>query len=168
MRKTLFTLIAAALASLALVGVFSGSVAAAPSRTHNQVGPDVAALHTLQSRFHESISGGGNIDELMSLWADDGTFTAGGSTYSGKPEIRAFFLLSPGFTHNWVSMSPTFKNRFHVHGRSASFYFECHFVDWQAVPEVVVTHTSATGTASKVRGRWLFRHISVAAITLTP
>jgi ketosteroid isomerase-like protein len=169
MRKTLFTTIAAALASLTLVAAFSGSVAAAPARTHNtHVGSDVAALHTLQSRFHESISGGGDIDELMSLWTDDATFSAGGSSYDGKAEIRAFFLQSPGFTHNWVSMSPTFKTRFQVYGRTANLYFECHFVDWQADPEVVVTHTSLTGTANKVHGRWLFRHITVATVALTP
>ncbi len=169
MRRMLFATITTALASLVLFGAIFGSAAAPPNRADdNRVGAAVAELHELQSRFHESISGGGNINELMSLWADDASLTTGGSTYDGTDEIRAFFLQSPGFTHNWVSMSPVFKTRFHVHGPTAGMYFECHFVDWQADPQVVLTHTSLTGEAKRVHGRWLFWHITVAPIALTP
>jgi hypothetical protein len=171
MRKILSTVVAAALVSSLLVAVTSGSGAAASDRDnnhHKRVGADVAALHDIQSRFHESVSGGGNIVELMSLWADDATFTAGGTTNRGKDEIRAFFLKSGGFTHNWVSVSPTFKTRISVDGKTADIYFECHFVAWQANPQVVVTHGTFEGTARKVRGHWLFWHITAGVNPLTP
>jgi len=138
-----------------------------PHKAHH-VGADIAALHELQARFHESISGGGHIDELMSLWADDATFTVGETTLHGKDEIRSFFLQSPGFTHNWVSLSPAFKTSFEVHGKTADIYFECHFVDWQANPQVVLTHGTFEGTARKVEGRWLFSHITGGVNPLTP
>ena len=86
------------------------------ARGGDEVGADVAALHDLQAGFHAAISGGGHIDDLMALWADDSTFTVGGTTLHGKDEIRAFFLTSGGFTHNWVSLSPSFKTRIDVHG----------------------------------------------------
>ena len=160
-------------ASIMPVGAVSllvPSVANADDELHQSrhVGADIAALHELQSRFHESISGGGHIDELVSLWADDATFIAGGSTLHGKDEIRSFFLQGGGFTHNWVSVSPAWKTRFQVHGNTADIYFECHFVDWQANPQVVLTHGTFEGTAGKVDGRWLFRHITAGVNPLTP
>jgi hypothetical protein len=169
MRRILFTTIATALATFMLVATVSVSATTGSHHgDHGTAGADIAALRQLQADFHESISGGGNIDELMSLWTDDASFTAGGSTYHGKTQIRAFFLQSPGFTHNWVSMTPAFKTRFHVHYRTADIYFECHFVDWQANPQIVVSHTSLSGEARKVRDRWLFSHVTVGTITLTP
>jgi hypothetical protein len=168
MRKVSIT-IATMMASLLLIAVVSGSVAAASNRSNTTGrGADVAALHALQAAFHESISGGGNIDELASVWADDATFTSGGITHSGRDQIRAFFLTTAGFTHNWVSVSPAFKTRIHVHGRTADVYFECHFVDWQANPQVVLTHGTFEGTAKKVHGQWFFWHITAGTNPLTP
>src|SRR5438105_4430373 len=114
MRKVSMA-IAAVVASLLVIAALSGSVAAASDRSKTTGrGADVAALHALQATFHESISGGGNIDELASVWAEDATFTAGGTTHSGRDQIRSFFLTTGGFTHNWVSVSPAFKTRIHV------------------------------------------------------
>jgi len=160
---------AASIVPVGAVSLLVPSAANADDELHqSRHGAAIAALHELQSRFHESISGGGHIDELVSLWADDATFIAGGSTLQGKDEIRSFFLQGGGFTHNWVSVSPAWKTRFQVHGNTADVYFECHFVDWQANPQVVLTHGTFEGTAGKVDGRWLFRHITAGVNPLTP
>jgi hypothetical protein len=129
---------------------------------------DVVAVHEIQARFHHSVSGGGHIEELMSLWAARATFTVGSTTLHGKNQIRAFFLSSGGFTHNWVSVSPTFKTRVHVRGDLADLYFECHFVDWQANPQIVLTHGTFEGTARKIDDRWLFWHVTAGVNPLTP
>ena len=44
----------------------------------------VAELHELEEAFHHAGSYGGNLDEMMSLRAEGSSFTAGGTTYTGK------------------------------------------------------------------------------------
>ncbi len=169
MRRIVSTLLTTSVAAALLVLVITGTGATASThRGGDEVGADVAALHDLQAGFHAAISGGGHIDDLMALWADDSTFTAGGTTLHGKDEIRAFFLTTGGFTHNWVSLSPSFKTRIEVHGDWAHLYFECHFVDWQANPQVVVTHGTFDGTAKEVHGHWLFWNVTAGTNPLTP
>jgi len=167
MRRFTSTLAAAALASAVLIAG-SSAIASANHRGINH-GRDVAAIESLQARFHASVSGGGHIDDLMALWADDATFTNGaGTVFAGKDAIRAMFLQGGGFKNDWVSVTPAFKTRITVRGHIADLYFECHFVDYQANPQVVVTHGTFTGTAKKVHGHWLFFHVTAGTTTLTP
>jgi hypothetical protein len=169
MREALFTIVATMLATIVLIGAFWGANAATSLHTDKTTRlADIAQLEQGQARFHESVSGGGNIDELMSLWADDATFTSGGTTYTRLAEIRANFLNSGGFTHNWVSMSPAFRSGFQVRGTTADVYFDCHMVDWQANPQIVVTHGTFEGTARTVHGHWLFWHITAGTNPLMP
>jgi hypothetical protein len=52
--------------------------------------------------------------------------------------------------------------------RLADLYFECHFVDWQANPQIVLTHGTFEGTARKIDDRWLFWHVTAGVNPLTP
>ena len=53
-------------------------------------------------------------------------------------------------------MAPAFKTQFDIHGKTADLYFECHYVDPSVGPYVLRSDISATGTAKKVNGTWLF------------
>jgi hypothetical protein len=156
------------IAPIAATSTIAPTAAQASDGGRERIAADVAALHRLQARFHESISGGGHIHELSSVWAKHATFIVGDTTLRGRDEIRDFFLKTDGFTHNWVSVSPAWKTRFHVRGKMADVYFECHFVDWQANPQVVLTHGTFEGTAREIAGRWLFWHVTAGVTTLTP
>jgi hypothetical protein len=159
---------AALIVPVAATSILAPSAALANGDPGDNPGVAIAALHQLQARFHASISGGGHIDDLMALWADDATFTVGSTVLPGKDQIRAFFLNSGGFTHNWVSVSPAWKTSFDVHGDTADVYFECHFVDWRATPQTVLTHGTFTGSAKKFAGSWLFWHVTAGSTTLAP
>lgn len=135
----------------------AGAALAFPSVVHAEAsgsgGVQLTKIHTLTSRFHEARSKQ-DIDLLMSLWAADATFETGGNTYSGKDEIRAFFLASGSFIEHRMAFSPTYKTGVDIHGNRATLYFECH--DVQLETGLMVTHLFLAGKLAKVQGEWLF------------
>jgi ketosteroid isomerase-like protein len=165
------TLVVAAVTATTVVAT-GGAASAGPA--HRGQGAAVAEIHILQATFHHAVSGGGHIDELMSLWADDATFTVGGNTLVGKDAIRTFFLnTAPSFQHpTWVSLSPSWKTEIHVHGNRAHIYFECHFADLATgalvAPAPAYAGGTFDGTATRTNGRWLFQDVTAGTAPLTP
>jgi hypothetical protein len=120
----------------------------------------LAELYELQAAFHAAASHGGDIDSMMQLWADDSSITVGRLLYSGKEGVRDFFANHSGaFKNDWVSLAPAFKTEFDIHGNTADLYFECHYADPSVTPYVLRSDISATGTAKKVKGLWVFWNI---------
>ena len=59
----------------------------------------------IERDFHEALSKK-DIDQMMSLWSQNATFTAGsGKTATGKQQIQQFWLKSTAFkpSTEWVS-----------------------------------------------------------------
>jgi hypothetical protein len=116
----------------------------------------LAELHQLEEAFHHAGSYGGNLDEMMSLWADGSTLTAGTNTYSGKDAIRAFFAAAGPFNHNWVGLTKAFVFTAAFEGDSAELSFQCDYVDPSVTPAVVRVNSILSGTVKKIQGQWLF------------
>ena len=92
---------------------------------------DLYQITEIERKWHQATSTH-DIDLMMSLWAEDATFTvASGETLTGKEAIRTFWHDAPVFqpdTH-WVSETPAYKLRATVNGDKGTLYFECHYVD---------------------------------------
>jgi hypothetical protein len=74
---------------------------------------------------------------MMSLWADDCTFTFNGTTFSGKDAARTFLLSTGSWHHHRISLVPSFKDQVTVDGDT-------------------VTHVTNSGTIRNIGGSWLF------------
>ena len=125
--------------------------ASAPGVSHGS--EQIGEIYELQAAFHRAKSHQ-DIDLMVSLWAEDCTFTLNGTTFSGKDAVRAFFLASGSWTSHRMSFVPSFKDQIQVNGDTAFLYFECHDVD--LVSGLVVTHLFNAGTIRNVAGTWLF------------
>ena len=89
----------------------------------------MAKIYQLQAAFHQGKTTK-DVDLMMSLWADDATFTNENTNpatlYTGSDSIRSFWQGSGSFTHHRFSLVPSYKTTIQVHGSEAFFYFECH------------------------------------------
>ena len=117
-------------------------------------------IYQLQAAFHRAKSHQ-DIDLMMSLWAEDCTFTLNGTTYSGKDAARTFFVNFGSWLHHRLSLVPSFKDQIVVHGNTAFLYFECHDVAFDTDDPLgpqgaIVTHLANFGTIRNVSGSWLF------------
>jgi len=126
----------------------------------------LAELHQLEEAFHHAGSYGGNLDEMMALWADGSTLTAGTSTHNGKDAIRAFFATAGPFQHNWVGLTKAFVFTADIHGDTATLSFQCDYVDGSVTPAVVRADSILSGTVKKIRGQWLFWSMTAAPTPL--
>ena len=160
----------AVIAAIAVVAVTTSTPlgsARAAGGLKDKHGAQLAELYELQAAFHAAASHGGDIDAMMQLWADDGSLTVGDVVYSGKDGVRDFFANHSGaFKHDWVSLAPAFKTQFDIHGNTADIYFECHYGDLSVTPYVLRSDISATGTAKKVNGTWVFWNIVAGSAPL--
>jgi ketosteroid isomerase-like protein len=125
--------------------------ASAPGISHGS--EQIGEIYELQAAFHRAKSHQ-DIDLMVSLWAEDCTFTNNGTLFSGKDAVRTFFLASGSWTHQRISFVPSFKDQIQVSGDTAFLYFECHDVDLAS--GAVVTHLFNAGTIRNVGGNWLF------------
>jgi ketosteroid isomerase-like protein len=151
--------------SLAAWGSSSGSSA---SEQSVQRKADLWEIDRLEKKFHKATSTK-DIKLMMSLWATNATFTAGGHSAVGKKEIRQFWLtksktFEPGNT--WISETIPYKVRMTVNGDRGTLYFECHYVDAKTgkLEEV----TAADGDVARINGRWQFTNFAGASATLSP
>ena len=126
----------------------------------------LAELHQLEEAFHHAGSYGGDLDAMMALWAEDSTLTSGTNVYSGKNAIRGFFAAAGPFTHNWVGLTKAFVFTADIHGDAAELSFQCDYVDGSVTPAVVRANSILSGTVKKVRGQWLFLHMTAAPTSL--
>jgi ketosteroid isomerase-like protein len=113
----------------------------------------IGEIYELQATFHRAKSHQ-DIDLMVSLWAEDCTFTNAGITRSGKDEVRSFFLTTGSFLHHRISFVTSFKDQMRVDGDTAFLYFECH--DFDLATRTVATDTYNAGTLRNVKGNWLF------------
>jgi hypothetical protein len=131
------------------------------------------------------------IRDMLSLWTDDGSLDleAGGAHYgnylgngdpadpatcptpSGDPANRGtlctFFKYVAGSfqpANKFVSLAPSYKTTFDVHGHNATVYFECHYFNMALDPMsgkplwTAAAHFGFDGSATRVHGSWLFSH----------
>ena len=141
--------------ALAVPGVANADV----SHGSEQIGE----IYQLQAAFHRAKSRQ-DIDLMVSLWADDCTFTFNGTTFSGKDAVRTFFLNSGSWHHHRISFVPSFKDQIAVHGDTAFLYFECYDValdtdDPGGAQGAIVTHLTNFGVIRNIGGSWLYWHM---------
>ena len=116
----------------------------------------VAELDQLAADFHGALSYGGNITNMMRLWADASSITLNGTAHMGKAAVQAFFQGSGYFLNNWVSLAPEYKTVITVHGNRAEITTQCVAIDLNASPMVVKSVIQVNATCEKTGGAWLF------------
>jgi SnoaL-like domain len=134
----------------------------------NQRDADLHRITEIERKWHQATSSH-DIDLMMSLWAEDATFTVdAGNTLTGKEAIRDFWLAAPVFQPdtNWVSETPAYKLRATVDGDKGTLYFECHYVD--AATEKVVRVVGADQQVARINGEWLITNNVGASPILAP
>jgi ketosteroid isomerase-like protein len=150
------------------LAAWGGSNGSGASEQALQRKADLWEIDRLEKNFHKATSRK-DIELMMSLWAPDATFTAGGRSAVGKQEIRQFWLTqSDTFKpdNTWVSETIPYKVRITVNGDRGTLYFECHYVDTKTGKVEVVT--AADGDVTRINGRWLFTNFAGASATLSP
>ncbi len=143
-----------------------GGSSAVSSEMQEQV--DRFLIGEIERDFHEALSKK-DIDQMMSLWSQNATFTAGsGKTATGKQQIQQFWLKSTAFkpSTEWVSDHPAYKLRATVSGDRGTLHFECHFVDVKTgeVEEV----TAGDLEVARIDGRWLITNMVGGTAALSP
>jgi ketosteroid isomerase-like protein len=158
-----------ALAILVIVlGACGGASPASSGDLAIQRDADLYQITEIERKWHRATTDH-DIDLMMSLWAEDATFTvASGDTLTGKEAIRTFWHDTPVFqpdTH-WVSETPAYKLRATVNGDKGTLYFECHYVD--AATAKVVAVTGADQQVARINGVWLITNNVGASPILAP
>jgi hypothetical protein len=128
---------------------------------------DAHAIQTLEGIFHQSTTAK-DIESMMGLFSDDAVLTFGGRTFTGREQIRKFWLetAAPFKPENhWVSETPAYKIRTTSTGDRGTLYFECHYVDVDN--HVVKAAVSADVKVSKVKDRWMFTNVVAAPATVS-
>jgi hypothetical protein len=148
---------------MALAGCATGA-APAPSASDLQRQADLYSIGQIEVKWHEAATHK-DVDEMMSLWTKDATFTTASKTYTGADEIRQFFATQAApfkKENNWVSDTPAYKSRVTLDGDKGTLYFECDYID-VATGQVKVI-VSADQAVARINGTWLI----TAAISATP
>ena len=151
-----------------LLAACGGSPADSASAQAIQEDADLYRITDIERKWHEATTTH-DIDLMMSLWADDATFTVdAGTTLTGKDEIREFWLGARPFQpeNQWVSETPAYKLSATVNGDKGTLYFECHYVD--AKTGKLERVTAADGDVARINGRWLLTNLAGASATLSP
>ena len=146
--------------ALSLTACSSGQSAASQSALQKVA--DISAIERIEVNWHKA-SSTKDVNLMMSLWANDATFTVGSQTYTGTDQIRNFFVndaapFQP--ENNWVSETPAYKIRVTVDGDKGTLYFECVYVD--VTTRKVMAVVSADQDVARINGHWLITN-SVAA-----
>jgi hypothetical protein len=151
-----------------LLAACGGSPAESASAQAIQEDADLYRIGEIEKKWHQATSTH-DIDLMMSLWAEDATFTVdAGMTLTGKDAIREFWLAAPVFqpdTH-WVSETPAYKIRATVDGDKGTLYFECHYVD--PVTAKVERVVGADQQVARINGEWLITNNVGASPILAP
>ena len=116
---------------------------------------DLYAIEQIEATWHKAASTH-DVDLMMSLWADNATFTLSTRLLTGKDEIRAFFAneaapFKP--ENNWISETPAYKIRATVNGDTGTLYFECHYID--VATRIVKNVVGSDQKVQRIDGKWL-------------
>jgi ketosteroid isomerase-like protein len=150
----------------ALTSCGSGQDAQAQAALQKKV--DIADIEQIEVKWHRA-SSTKDVDLMMSLWADDATFTIGDTILQGKDEIRSFFVdeAAPFQAGNhWISETPAYKVEATASGDTGTLYFECHYVD--ADTGKVVAYVAADQDVARIDGRWVITRLVAATPKLEP
>jgi uncharacterized protein (TIGR02246 family) len=139
----------------------SGASPAAASDVQKQA--DLYAINQIEVKWHQAASRK-DLDLMMSLWADNATFTTASQTYSGKDQIRQFFTGAAPFKpeNNWVSDTPAYKSRTTLDGDKGTLYFQCDYIDVDTKQVKIIV--SADQEVARINGKWLI----TSAVSATP
>ena len=158
--------------ALAALVILLAACGASPTESASaqaiQKDADLYRIGEIEKKWHQATSTH-DIDLMMSLWAEDATFTVdAGRTLTGKQEIRDFWLAAPVFQPDtrWVSDTPAYKIRATVDGDKGTLYFECHYVD--PATEKVVRVVGAAQQVARINGEWLITNNVGASPILEP
>ena len=157
--------IALAVLVVALAGCANGA-APAPSASDLQRQADLYSIGQIEVKWHEAATHK-DVDEMMSLWTKDATFTTASKTYTGADEIRQFFATQAApfkKENNWVSDTPAYKSRVTLDGDKGTLYFECHSID--TATGKLVNIVAADQDVQRIDGKWLITTSAVAPATL--
>jgi ketosteroid isomerase-like protein len=167
-RKMLRLLIVGVAAAVSLSAACGSSAGPTTASANVQKLADIYSIEQIEVMWHRA-SSTKDLDLMMSLWADNATFTAAGQVYSGKQQIRDFFATkaAPFKPENvWVSETPAYKIRVTVDGDKGTLYFECHYVD---VPtRQVKSVVGADQNVARINGHWLITTSVAATPTFSP
>lgn len=161
---------------LALVATVACSPAAStstlvPTSTPDpelQTQADLRAIEQLEVTFHKAASTK-DIELMMSIWADNGTLVLGAQTYTGKVEIRDFWLTKSGPfkpENHWEGDTPAYKIVATVDGDKGTLYYECHFID--VATRTVASATSSNQSVARINGVWLITNAVGGTALLSP
>ena len=145
-------------------GCSGGATGSAAPASDLQRQADLYAINQIEVKWHQA-SSTKDLDLMMSLWADDATFTTSSKTYTGKAAIRDFFATqaAPFKPENhWVSDTPAYKSKSTVDGDKGTLYFQCDYIDVDTKAVKVVV--SADQQVARVNGAWLIK----TAVSATP
>jgi ketosteroid isomerase-like protein len=162
----MWTRIVALLVTLTLAACSAASTPALPSDL--QLKADTYDIEQIEVTWHKA-SSTQDVDLMMSIWADNATATLGGTTYSGKDQIRQFFATKAAPfqpANHWVSETPAYKIRVTVDGDKGTLYFECHYVDPST--KMVKSVVAADQTVARINGTWLITNLVSASPELAP
>lgn len=159
-------LVGALIAALVLVASLASCAASGPSpaaASDVQKQADLYAINQIEVKWHQAASKK-DLDLMMTVWADNATFTTASQTYSGKDQIRQFFSGAAPFKpeNNWVSDTPAYKSRTTVDGDKGTLYFECDYIDVDT--KLVKIVVSADQEVARINGTWLI----TSAVSATP
>jgi hypothetical protein len=129
------------------------------------------------------------IADMLSLWASNGSLTlsvgnpndgqyigrgavgtdcpAPSTDANNRGNLCTFFRYVAGSfktTNKLVSLAPSYKTSFEIHGNTADVYYECHYFNVALGTDgkplwTPASHVEATGTASRIDGTWKFQHL---------
>ena len=153
--------------SASLAACTQSDAAASAQASSLQRQADKYAIDQIEVNWHKA-SSTKDIKLMMSLWADNATFDVGTKTYTGKDQIRGFFVTAGPFRpeNHWVSETPAYKVRITLNGDNGTLYFECHYLDIST--RQIMAVVSADSLVSRIKGRWLITQSIAATPILGP
>jgi ketosteroid isomerase-like protein len=165
------TLLAAGVVAALVVpfSAFGGTSRHASSKTASmERQANLYEIDQIEVKFHRATSHH-NLNLMMSLWAPGAVFDIDQQTLTGKAQIRHWFATeNKAFMpqNHWESDTPTYKEKIHLFGDKATFYFECHYIDPKTAS--VVALAGVTHTMQKINGKWLITNSAGSTATLSP
>jgi ketosteroid isomerase-like protein len=134
-----------------------------------QLNSDRYEIDQIEKNFHEATTKK-DIDQMMSLWAPNATFTVGpGATAAGVEEIRQFWLTKADTFREdnyWVSDHPAYKIEITVNGDRGTLHFECHYINYKTGE--IAFSTVADFDVARIDGRWLITNGIAGTTELAP
>lgn len=133
-----------------------------------QTQADLYAIDQIEATWHKAASTH-DVDLMMSIWADNATFTIGTRQLTGKDQIRAFFATEAGPfkpQNHWISETPAYKIRTTVNGDTGTLYFECHYVD--VATKTVMAVVGSDQKVARIGGKWLITETVAATPDFAP